>query len=154
MSEKQSVTVADLVVRPHHTAVCVQDFGAARDFFVEVLGMTLEGELDHRHEENLDTVVGLPGADIHWGLLEQGGYRIELFHYYTPEGRPTPIRQCDHGITHLCWQVNDVDEAYRRVREAGYETVSEPLDLRGGAARPVYVKGPEGIVVEFVELRS
>lgn len=154
MPDKKSPSLADLVVKPHHTAVSVADFEVARDFFVEVLGMTLIDEMDHRHETNLDTVVGLPDCDMRWGILEQAGYRIELFHYYEPEGRAVPIRQCDHGLTHLCWQVSDVDAAYRRMREAGYETLSEPLDLRGGVARPVYVKGPEGIIVELLELRA
>lgn len=151
---KNKMTLSDLIVRSHHTAVSVEDFEIARDFFTEVIGMTLEGEMDNRDEEALGTVVGLPGAVIRWAMLERDGARIELFKYYRPKGRPVPIRQCDHGLTHIAYQVSDTDEACRRLRAAGYETLSDPQDLRGGASRPVYVRGPEGIVVEFVEFRT
>ena len=52
------------------------------------------------------------------------------------------------------FQVSDTDEVCRRVRAAGYRTYSDPQDLRGGVTRPVYVEGPEGVVVEFLEIRG
>lgn len=144
----------DLVVCPHHTAVCVEDFDAAQDFFCNVVGMRLENEAAHRDEENLGTVVGLPGAAIRWAMLERNGYRIELFRYFQPEGRTVNIRQSDRGITHIAFQVSNADAAYQRIVDAGYTPYSPPCDLRGGVTRPFYVHGPEGIVVEFIEIRS
>jgi len=143
-----------LVLRAHHTAVCVNDFDAARAFFTDVIGMRIEGEMDHRGEPALGVVVGLPGAVIRWAMLEFFGYRIELFKYYEPVGRDIAIRQCDRGITHIAFQVNDTDEVCRRVRAAGIQTFSDPQDLRGGATRPIYVVGPEGIAVEFIQFRN
>ena len=143
-----------LVIRAHHTAVSVNDYEAARAFFTDVIGMRVENEMDRRNEPELGIVVGLPGAVIRWSMLEFFGYRVELFKYLEPEGRPVPIRQCDHGITHIAVQVTDTDEVCRRVRAAGIQTFSDPQDLRGGASRPMYVRGPEGIAVEFIQLRS
>jgi glyoxylase I family protein len=154
MPKKTMPLLDDLVVRLHHTAVCVEDFDAAQSFFCDVIGMRLEKEADNRNEENLGIVVGLPGAVIRWAMLESSGYRIEMFKYYTPSGHTVDIKQSDRGITHLAFLVTDVDEVYRRIREAGYETYSDPQDLRGGITRPLYVKGPEGIVVEFLEIRQ
>lgn len=154
MSTAVTPLLDGLVIRAHHTAVCVQDFEAARAFFTDVIGMRLEAEMDHRSEPNLGVVVGLPGAVIRWAMLEFFGYRIELFKYYTPEGRQVPIRQCDGGITHIAFQVNNTDEVVRRIRAAGHSTFSEPQELRGGVTRPVYVHGPEGIAIEFLEIRS
>ena len=151
---KAGASVRDLVIQAHHTAVSVEDFEAARDFFTEIVGMHLEGEMDHRDESNLGVVVGLPGAVIRWALLEMSGYRIELFKYYTPVGMRRPLRQCDIGLTHLCFQVSDSDEAYRRLTAAGHRTISAPQSLRGGRTKPFYLIGPEDIVVEFLEVRS
>ena len=67
-----------LVLRAHHTAVCVEDFEKARAFFTDVIGMRVEGAMDHRSEPALGVVVGLPGAVIRWAMLEFFGYRIEL----------------------------------------------------------------------------
>ncbi|MFZ9390601.1 MAG: VOC family protein [Burkholderiaceae bacterium] len=142
-----------LVLRAHHTAVCVENFDNAREFFTEIIGMQIEAEMDQRSEPALGVVVGLPGAVIRWAMLEFFGYRIELFKYYQPEGKAIAIRQCDRGITHIAFQVNNTDEVCRRIRAAGYTTFSDPQDLRNGITRPVYVYGPEGIAVEFLEIR-
>ena len=147
------VRVNDLVVRAHHTAVSVQDFDAARSFFTDVIGMRLEGEMDHRREENLGPVTGTGDPTIRWAMLELNGYRLELFHYYEPQGERPHIRQCDVGLTHLCFEVYDADLAHARLTGAGYRTLSPPLELRGGRSKAFYCEGPEGIVVEFLELR-
>ena len=154
MNDDESTSLAGLIVRPHHCGICVEDFDAALAFFSDIVGMQVEGEADHRDEQGLGIVVGLPGAVIRWALLELNGFRVELFRYYNKEGRTINIRQSDRGITHLGFEVNDTDEVCRRIRAAGYDTFSEPQDLRGGVTRPVYVHGPEGVVVEFLEIRS
>jgi catechol 2,3-dioxygenase-like lactoylglutathione lyase family enzyme len=153
MTEDRKSLLGDLVMRPHHTAICVEDFDAAKAFFRDVVGMRVENMADRRDEENLGRVVGLPGAVIRWAMLERDGYRLEMFKYFEPEGHTVNIRQCDRGITHLAFQVTDSDAVYRRLSDAGYETYSEPLELRGGVTKPFYLKGPEGIVVEFIEIR-
>lgn len=147
-------SVHDLIIRPHHTALSVEDFEAARIFFTDVIGMRLEREIDYRDESDLGVVVGLPGAVIRWAFLEMGGYRIELFKYYSPAGTRHPMRQCDIGLTHICFQVRDANETYRRLVAAGHKTISAPRELRGGQSVPFYLIGPDEIVVEFLELRS
>jgi len=144
-------SVNDLIVRAHHAALCVQNFDAARDFYVGVLGFEVEDEMDRRSEPALGDVVGLPGAMVRWGMLVRDGFRLELFKYYTPEGRAVPNRQCDAGYTHLAFEVRDVDEAYRRVSAAGYSTTCAPQVLRGGRTKVVYLLAPEGSVVELIE---
>jgi len=148
---QQTQSMKDLIERPHHTAVSCRDWQTMRSFFVDLLGFRVLGEMDNRNEAELSTVTGLPGAACRWAMLELGGYHIELFKWLTPEGRPVPIRQCDHGLTHICFQVKDAQEARRRMVAAGYEPLSEVLSLRGGRAKPFYCRGPEGIIVEFVE---
>lgn len=154
MASETEVLLDGLVMRPHHTALCVEDFDAGQAFFCDVVGMRLDNEIRERDEKELGIVVGLPGAVVRWAMLELNEYRLELFKYYRPDGQATNIRQCDRGITHIAFEVTDVDEVYRRIRAAGYDAYSDPQDLRGGAARPVYIKGPEGIVVEFIEFRQ
>src|SRR5262249_38331819 len=94
---KQSVR--EQIERPHHTAVSCRDWDKMRAFFVDLLGFKVVGEMDKRDEPELGKVTGLPGATCRWAMLALGGYHIELFKWLTPEGRPVPIRQCDHGLT-------------------------------------------------------
>lgn len=151
MNEQGSI--ANLIVRPHHVGISVDDFDGALDFFVRVLGMRVVGQMDHRREDNLDLVVGLSDVDIRWAMLELHGFHIELFKYYCPEGRRNEMRQCDRGLTHLCFEVYDVDFVHQRLLSEGYQSNSPPLELRNGRSKAVYVSGPEGIVIEFLELR-
>ena len=144
-------TVKDLVTRPHHTAFSCRDFDAAKKFFVDVLGFAVKGEIADRGEPELATVVGMAGARCRWAMLELGGWHIELFQWLEPVGRPVGMRQCDLGFTHICFQVSDVREVERRLRAGGFEPLSPPLPLRGGRALPMYVRGPEGAIIEFVE---
>lgn len=144
-------TVADLIRAPHHTAVCVEDFEAARDFYTGMLGFRLEGEMDQRKEPALGTVVGLPGACIRWAMLALGSHRIELFKYHAPAGEHRPRRQCDGGYTHIAFEVTDVDAAYARLTGAGYRTTAPPQVLRGGRTKVIYVLAPENCVTELLE---
>jgi len=148
---QHSQSLSDLIVRQHHTAFSCSDWDKTRSFFVDLLGFKVLGEMDKRDEADLSKVTGLPGAACRWAMLELNGYHIELFKWLVPEGKPIPIRQCDIGLTHICLQVNDAVEARRRMLAAGYEPLSEVISLRGGRAKPFYCRGPEGVIVEFVE---
>ncbi len=151
MAQYSTQSVRDLIERPHHTAVSCRDWDRMRAFFVDLLGFKVVGEMDKRDEPDLSIVTGLPGASCRWAMLALGGYHIELFKWLTPEGKPVPIRQCDHGLTHICLQVKDSREVRRRMIAAGHEPLSEVLSLRGGRAVAFYCRGPEGLIVEFVE---
>lgn len=146
-----AVSVRDLVARPHHTALCVDDFEAARELFVQVFGFEVESEMDQRSEPGLSRVVALPDVVIRWAMLVHGGYRLELFKYYHPTGRREKLQQCDAGYTHVALEVTDVDTAYARLVAGGYRTTCPPQTLRGGRTKAVYILAPEHNVIELIE---
>lgn len=141
----------DRQLHAHHTAVCVNDFERARNFYTDFLGFELEGELDHRREQALGEVVGLSGAEVRWAMLRHGTYRVELFKYYAPEGDPRPRRQCDFGYSHMAFEVEDVESVYVQVTQAGYRTVSPPKVMRNGRTKVFYTAEPEGAITEFIQ---
>jgi glyoxylase I family protein len=151
MSETRGSGIASLIKATHHPAICVDDFNAARDFYVDVLGFTVSAAMDRRAEPALGEIVGLPGAVIRWALLVRDDHRIELFKYLEPQGRTDIRAQCDCGYTHMAFEVSDVDAAYEKLTAAGYRTHSPPLRLRGGRTKVVYVLAPEGNVTELME---
>lgn len=144
-------SIKTLVIRPHHTALCVDDFERARQFFVDFLGFTVEGEAGYRDESALGIVTALPGAAISWAMLCLGHYRLELFKYHRPVGSKTGLQQCDSGYTHMAFEVSDVDAVYQQVIAAGYRTTSPPISLRPGYSRLIYVHAPENAVIEFIQ---
>lgn len=145
------MSIAHLVKRVHHTAICVQDFDAMRGFLVDFLGFAVDGEIAERSEPELAIVVGLPNARLRWGLYRCGDHRIELFHYFTPVGQSLPPAQCDTAFTHLAFEVSDVHAAHDRAIAAGYRPNSTPQLMRGGVSQVFYLQGPEGLIVEFMQ---
>lgn len=144
----------DKLISTHHTAICVNDFEHARDFYTGFLGFQLEGEMDHRSEPTLGEVVGLPGATIRWAMLRHDTHRVELFKYYTPNGDKQPRRQCDFGYSHMAFEVADVDSVYGQAMQAGYQSVSSPRVMRQGRTKVFYLMEPEGAITEFIQFMN
>ncbi|HJP36347.1 MAG TPA: VOC family protein, partial [Gammaproteobacteria bacterium] len=58
---------------------------------------------------------------------------------------------CDHGITHLCLQVSDIDAEYERLKAAGMVFHCPPQAV-GDAIHATYGRDPDGNVVELLEI--
>lgn len=145
------MSVADLIERVHHTALCVRDFDTMHAFLIDFLGFEVEGGKAERDAPELAVVTGMTGAHILWALLRKGSHRVELFQYLAPPGKTTPPAQSDTGFTHLAFTVSDVDAVHDAACAAGYGPISVPQVMRGGVSRVFYLRGPEEIVVEFME---
>ena len=135
----------------HHVAACVRDLYPAVEFFRDRLGFEVDWDHDHRSGEMMEAVVGLKDADAHIVMLKGYGIRLELFHYHAPRGIETgPRRQCDFGLTHFCFAVQNINELYERLVGEGVEFNCPPQNLRAGVWA-TYLKGPEDITIELVQ---
>ena len=85
-------------------------------------------------------------------MLRAGNACVELFQYETPRPKPgDPNRPVsDHGITHLCLQVQDIDAEYQRLKTAGMVFHCPPQDRSG--LRVTYGRDPDGNVIELLEV--
>jgi catechol 2,3-dioxygenase-like lactoylglutathione lyase family enzyme len=85
-------------------------------------------------------------------MLRLGNAMIELFEFRSPTPRVgDPERPvCDHGITHICLDVSNVDAEYERLRGAGMRFHCRPQDL--GAVRTTHGRDPDGNVIELQEV--
>ena len=135
----------------HHVAISVKDMDKALWFYRDMLGFEMDWERAHYTGEAMAKVVGLQGADARVVMLKGYGARVELFHYFTPQGSDAgPRRQCDFGITHFALTVNGIHEIYGRLSRAGVQFNCPPQNLRPGVWA-TYVRAPDGVTVELVE---
>ncbi len=143
-----------MILGIHHTGISVMDLDRSISFYRDLIGMELLWRIDHKRGEALEKVVGLKEVDVSYAMLEGRGGRIELFQYHSPMGVPHPPERpvCDNGITHVAFQVEGIQEVYRRLKEAGVRFHSEPQEVREGVTA-AYMRDPDGIVVELVEYR-
>jgi catechol 2,3-dioxygenase-like lactoylglutathione lyase family enzyme len=135
----------------HHVAISASDIDRAVSFYRDVLGFAVDWDMDHRSGEALSRVVGLPDADMRIVMMMGYGFRVELFKYYTPEGKGTAAkRMCDFGYTHFALSVKNIHEIYERLLKAGVQFNCPPQNLRPGVC-VTYMKDPEGNTIELVE---
>jgi catechol 2,3-dioxygenase-like lactoylglutathione lyase family enzyme len=137
----------------HHTAISTGDMERALRFYRDLLGFTeVFSSTWEVGTEEVDRIVGLQNSSARVVMLKAGNACIELFQYETPRPKPNEANRpvCDHGITHLCLQVTDIDAEYARLKAAGM-VFHCPPQARGGL-RVTYGRDPDGNVVELLEV--
>jgi catechol 2,3-dioxygenase-like lactoylglutathione lyase family enzyme len=141
--------------RLHHTGLTVTDLDASLAFYRDVVGFELVFTQEKRGGY-LAEIVGYPDAHIRMAqlALPESGHRLELFEYLTPE----PVRRRGEprhvGLTHVCLVVEDVDEAMERLVAGGAQADAPAARIDTGAnagGRGVYVRDPDGIVIELFQ---
>ena len=136
----------------HHTALGVSDLDQSIHFYRDLLGMTLEWRIDHRRSEALEKVVGMKDVDVSYAMLSGWGGRIELFEYHSPKGEPYPENKpvSDKGITHVGFQVDNIEELYNKLLAQGVRFNSPPQELRPGV-KAAYLHDPDGVTLEIIQ---
>jgi catechol 2,3-dioxygenase-like lactoylglutathione lyase family enzyme len=134
-----------------HTAISVADMERSLAFYRDLLGMKVAMDVESSGPK-LGVIVGLAGAQARIVMLDAGNQRIELFQYRAPVGRPMPegLRQCDNGLTHIAFNVTDMDELREKLKDKGVPFYSEPQVMRG-ELKVVYFKDPDGVTLELME---
>ena len=140
----------------HHTAISTADIERSLRFYRDLLGFEEVFKLNWEvGTEALDAITGLEDSSARVVMLKAGNACVELFEYSTPipapgnENRPV----CDHGITHLCLQVTDIEAEYDRLKAAGMVFHCPPQSV-GSETVATYGRDPDGNVVELLEVPS
>ncbi|MFQ5668208.1 MAG: VOC family protein [Candidatus Binatia bacterium] len=138
----------------HHTALSTGNLARALAFYRDLLGLEVVFEFAWSPgTAAADRITGLQGSSAQAVMLKAGNAFIELFEYASPRPKPNdPERPvCDHGITHVCLDVTDLDAEYARLTAAGMVFHCPPQDL-GGGIRTTYGRDPDGNVIELQEV--
>jgi catechol 2,3-dioxygenase-like lactoylglutathione lyase family enzyme len=99
-------------------------------------------------------MLDLPGVGFSAALIRLGRTMIEVFEFSAPEPARAEGRRrvCDHGLTHLCLQVDDLTKEYDRLMAAGM--VFHCVPQTGSGARFVYGRDPDGNAIELIEFEG
>ena len=142
----------------HHVGISTPDLDRICCFYRDVVGFEPVGEEfawepDTDIGKLCDTVVGLKGSSARSIMLKKADMIIEFFEYRRPEPKPRDpeTRVCDHGYTHICLQVEDIDHEYERLKSLGMIFHAAPPPGDPGGLRAIYGKDPDGNVVELME---
>lgn len=138
----------------HHTAISIGNMEMALAFYRDVLGFDVvwEGGWEAGTDQ-ADQVIGLKDTAARFVMLRREDSFLELFSYSSPPPRPAdPTRRvCDHGYTHICLEVKDIDSEYERLKTAGMNFHAAP-PAAVGRIRAIYGRDPDGNVIELLEM--
>lgn len=122
----------------HHVAIICSDYKKSKDFYVNILGLSVVKETfrAERDSYKLDLAVG-------------GEYQIELFSFPHPPRRPN--RPEAAGLRHLAFAVDDIDSAVFELQAMQVEVEKVRTDDLT-SKRYTFFKDPDGLPIELYEI--
>lgn len=137
----------------HHTGISVSNMENSLRFYRDLIGMKVERDVIVSGKE-IGEVNNLGEAQVRIVILEFSGGQIELLEFLSPRGKPLApeIRLCDHAITHIAFEVDDINELYNQWVAKGISFNSPPRAMRGGKGNTcAFLHDPDGIAVEILQ---
>lgn len=136
-----------------HTGLVVADFERALHFWCDILGFKVVKQLDESGA-HIDAMMGL--TDVHVTtakLAAPDGNLIELLHFNShPEQPRWNGKPYSTGFTHIALTVRDLDRFISKLTQEGVSFPAPPQHSPDGSVRVIYAQGPEGVLLELVEL--
>ena len=138
----------------NHVAISTGNFERSLGFYRDLLGMEVlfngkfEGEI-------YDRITALENTGGRVALLRIGNAQIELFEFSDAQAKTSDPKRpvCDHGITHICFDVDDIEKEYMRLKEAGVVFHCVPLEF-SEETKATYGRDPDGNVFELLETKT
>jgi catechol 2,3-dioxygenase-like lactoylglutathione lyase family enzyme len=143
--------------RIDHVGITVAGADRALGFYRDALGMRVLGDVRLRDADTA-ALLGVDDVDLRIVDLDSGDGRIvELLEYARPAGKPMRYASSDSGTAHVAFTVDDLDSIASRIEAAGGSVISRraiSLTPSGGpfdGAKVLYVRDPDGMIVELVQ---
>jgi len=136
-----------------HVGLVVADLEKSLEFWCETMGFVVSRQMEESGP-HIDAMMGLKGVRVTTAkLAAPDGNLLELlcFHSHPDKhhwgGKPYSI-----GFTHIALTVQDLDETLRRLQRVGASVPAEPQLSPDGQVKVIYASGPEGVLLELVEV--
>lgn len=121
----------------HHVAIICSDYQKSRHFYTEILGFEIISEVyrEPRKSYKLDLKVGSHS-------------QLELFSFPETPPRVTGPEAC--GLRHLAFEVDDVGEVLRYLRDLGVEAEDIRIDEYTGK-QFTFFRDPDNLPLEVYQ---
>ena len=120
----------------HHVAIIASDYEAAKEFYVEKLGLPLVREVYRQQRGDYILTLQMEGCEIELFIMPHPPERVT-----NPEAR---------GLRHLAFRVEDMEAAVAELNGKGIET--EPIRMDPYTNRRMtFFRDPDGLPLELHE---
>jgi catechol 2,3-dioxygenase-like lactoylglutathione lyase family enzyme len=142
-----------MITQIRHTGLVVANLQSALHFWCDILGFRIVKKMDESGP-NLDAMMGLRDVKVTTvKLATPGGQMIELLHFKShPDRAAWEGSPFSTGFTHVAMTVTDLQVCYEKLKSEGVIFYAPPQLSHDGAVKVTYGKGPEGVLLELVEM--
>lgn len=129
-----------MIKKVAHIAIAVNSVEDAARFYAEQLGLRLTGKETVAHRK------------VTVGFIQIGETKIELVQ---PDSPDAPIAKFlserGPGLHHICFEVDDVEFEFRRMKAAGVKIVDSQPQAGAGGTKAFFIhpKSTGGVLIEF-----
>ena len=136
-----------------HTGLVVADLERSLHFWCNVLGFKLVKQM-HESGPHIDAMLGLRDVRVTTAkLAAPDGNLIELLHFLSHPDQPRwNGKPYSTGFTHIALTVEDLDKLVIKLTQEGVSFPAPPQRSPDGFVKVIYGKGPEGVLLELVEI--
>ena len=130
----------------------VNDLEKTRDFWINLLGFKLHFEAKEE-SPYIDELLAIKDPSLTTvKLIDSKGFIIELlkFENYKVENSWSGDLKTT-GLTHIALTVDNLNELVENLRKLDYQTLSEIKTSPNKKVKVVFVRSPEGIMLELVQ---
>lgn len=144
-----------MIKQIRHTGLVVADLQSALRFWRDLLGFSIDRWM-YESGPHIDAMMGLNNVEVTTVKMSapQGGV-IELLQFKShPDLKRWNGKPYSTGFTHLALGVTNLDECYQKLSDAGCTFPAPPQYSPDGTVKVIYCQGPEGVLLELVEVIS
>ena len=125
----------------NHVCIAVRDIEDTLRFYQDVFG-TVDADIEELEDQGVRAV-----------LLSVGGSQLELIEPTDPAGSVARfIERRGEGLHHMCFEVEDLAGALKRLDGAGVELIDRtPRDGLSGSIAFIHPKATRGVLIELVD---
>jgi len=142
-----------MITQIRHTGLVVKNLEVSLSFWRDLLGFKVEKRMDESGP-HIDAMMGLKNVQVTTVKMSApAGGLIELLHFKShPDIDSWNGKPYSTGFTHLALTVKNLDDSYKKLSDAGVLFPTVPQYSPDGAVKMIYCSGPEGVLLELVEV--
>ncbi len=136
-----------------HVGLVVSNIEKALKFYRDLLGLKLEGSTDE-YGDFISDLFARDGIELKTQKLsaDDNATRIELIEFSNPESNQNEkVELFNQGFTHIALTVNNLDELYGRLKDAGVKFNSTPKLSTNKSLKVTFCKDFDGNYVELIQ---